>query len=67
MSAITIQVPKAFQQALDELVAATGAPSRELWLTSVVRSMVFDFQIRKDFAPQQMARIEQLNLFWPLS
>ena len=63
---ITITIPSTFQQTLDELVRMSNAPSREAWFTNLVRNVVFDYQIRKDFAPQQEERIKQLNAYWPL-
>jgi hypothetical protein len=65
MHQITVSVPPMFLPAVDELVRLSQSGSREQWLTQVVRGIVFDYQMRKDFAPQQQARAQQLNAFWP--
>jgi len=65
MSNITVNIPPQFEQALNELVNLSQAPSREVWLANVVRNLVLDYQIRKDFGPQQQMRFQQLNAYWP--
>lgn len=65
MNQITISVPPMFLPAVDELVQVSQAGSREQWLTNVVRGIVFDYQMRKDFSAQQQARAQQLWSFWP--
>ena len=65
MNPITVNVPTVFVSAIDELVQGSQAGSREQWLTNVVRGIVFDYQMRKDFAAQQQARAQQLWSFWP--
>jgi len=65
MSTIQVTIPPEFDQTLNELVTLSQAPSREVWLRNVVRNMLFDYQLRKDFAPQQQSRLQQLNSFWP--
>jgi len=66
MSTIKVTIPPEFDQALNELVTLSQAPSREAWLANVVRNMLFDYQFRKDFAPQQQLRLQQLNGLWPM-
>jgi hypothetical protein len=66
MSTIKVTIPPEFDQALTELVTLSQAPSREAWLANVVRNMLFDYQLRKDFAPQQQLRIQQFNGLWPM-
>ena len=66
MNKLTVTIPAEFQQALNELVALSKAPSREAWLANAVRNLVFDYQMRKDFALQQEARFKQLSALWPL-
>ncbi|HEX2860110.1 MAG TPA: hypothetical protein VHN79_00640 [Lacunisphaera sp.] len=66
MSKITVNIPPEFDQALNELVAMSKAPSREVWLGHVVRNLVFDYQIRKDFGPKQEMRYKELSSYWPL-
>ena len=66
MTTITVTIPTEFQQSLNELVMLNKAPSREVWLANAVRNMIFDYQMRKDFALQQEARFKQLSALWPL-
>lgn len=66
MSTIKVTIPPEFDQALNELVTLSQAPSREAWLGNVVRNLLFDYQLRKDFAPQQQMRVQQLNGIWPM-
>jgi hypothetical protein len=66
MSTIKVTIPPEFEQALNELVTLSQASSKEVWLGNVVRNLVFDYQIRKDFGPQQQMRFQQLSGFWPM-
>lgn len=62
---ITVSIPTAFLPILDELVLQTGAGTREQWLKNVVKQILFDCQMRKDFASDQQKRFLQLNSLWP--
>lgn len=65
MSNITVSIPPQFEQPLNELVSLSQAPSREVWLANVVRNLVLDYQMRKEFTPQQQMRFQQLSAYWP--
>lgn len=65
MNQIAVSIPPVFLPILDELVAQTGAGTREQWLKNVVKGILFDCQMRKDFAADQQKRFAQLNSFWP--
>ena len=65
MNEISIQIPDAFLQPLDELVQQSGAPSREEWVKGLVRNFLFEYQMRKEFGPKQQQRGMQLMTMWP--
>ena len=65
MNSITVDIPPAFVPTLDELVNQAQVSSREEWLKNVLKRIIFDYQMSKDFAPQQQQRLMQLNAFWP--
>ena len=65
MNPVTITIPPMFLPVVDELVQLTQSGSREQWLANVVRGIVIDHQIRKEFSPNQQARAQQLSSFWP--
>ncbi len=64
MAVLTIPVPDQFLPPLDELVAQTGAGTRERWAKNVLANILIDFQLRKDFGPQMEQRTKQLWSFW---
>ena len=65
MNQVTVSIPPSFLPVLDELVLQTGAGTREQWLKNVVKQILFDCQMRKDFASDQQKRFLQLNSLWP--
>ncbi len=65
MNEIIVSIPPAFIPALDELVMQSGAGTREQWLKNVVKGILFEYQMRKDFGVEQQSRAMQLNTLWP--
>jgi hypothetical protein len=65
MNPVTINIPPMFLPVVDELVQLTQSGNREQWLANVARGVVIDYQIRKEFSPNQQARAQQLSGFWP--
>jgi hypothetical protein len=65
MNQVTISIPPMFLPVVDELVQYSQAGTREQWLSNVVRGVVFDYQLRKEFSAPHQKRVEQLNEFWP--
>ncbi len=64
MAQFTINVPKEFLQPLDELVAQTGAGTRERWLTNVVGQVLVDYQTTKELGAKVQERKLQLGRLW---
>jgi hypothetical protein len=54
-----------FLPVVDELVQLSQSGTREQWVANVVRGVVLDYQIRKEFSQNQQARAQQLSGFWP--
>ena len=64
MNSVTISIPPMFLPVVDELVQLTQSGNREQWMANVVRGVVIDYQVRKEFSQNQQARAQQLSGFW---
>ncbi len=64
MYQVTVPIPDAFIQPLDELVQQANAPSREEFIKVIVRNFIVEYQMRKDLAPQQQQKMFQLMNMW---
>jgi hypothetical protein len=62
---LTLTIPPQFTPLLDELVAQTGAGSREAWLKNVVKNILVDYQVRKHYGPQYQQQMMQVANLWP--
>ncbi len=65
MATLTIQVPPAFEPALDALVQMSQAGSREQWISNHVRGVLFDYQLSREFGAAKYQRLQQLATVWP--
>jgi metal-responsive CopG/Arc/MetJ family transcriptional regulator len=65
MYSITLEIPPQFLEPLDELVQQTMAGSRDQWAKNVIRNMIINYQVSKDFNAEQQKRWSYLFSLWP--
>ena len=56
MNSVTISIPPTFLPVVNELVQLSQSGTCEQWVANVVRGVVLDYQIRKEFSQNQQAR-----------
>ena len=64
MATITIKVPDTFLPVMDELVAQTGAGTREVYARNLVAGFLIQYQTGKEFGPTMQTRSQQLMAMW---
>ena len=64
MAQFSITIPNEFLPALDELMIQTGAGTRDVWLRTVIGTMLVQHQVQKELSPQYQRRTLELNNLW---
>ncbi|HYL57612.1 MAG TPA: hypothetical protein VEU51_01990 [Candidatus Acidoferrales bacterium] len=64
MAHFSVNIPNEFMQSLDEIVAQSGAQTRELWIRNTIGNMLIQYQVQKDLAQQIQHRTQELMTLW---
>jgi metal-responsive CopG/Arc/MetJ family transcriptional regulator len=64
MAQFSITVPNEFLPIMDEVVAQTGAGTRDLWLRNAIGNMLIQYQVQKELAHEFERRTLELTNFW---
>jgi hypothetical protein len=64
MAHFSIDIPNEFMQSLDEIVAQSGAQTRDLWVRNTIGNMLIQYQVQKDLAKPIKERTEELMSLW---
>jgi hypothetical protein len=64
MAQFSITIPNEFLPVMDEVVAQTGAGTRDLWLRNTIGSMLIQYQVQKELAQQTQRRTLELTTLW---
>jgi len=64
MAQFSITIPNEFLPVLEELVAQTGAGTRDLWLRNTIGNMLIQYQVQKELAQQIQRRTVEFTSLW---